>query len=282
MPANTFTQTEKAKQLYDLHHANKLLILPNIWNVLGAKLLQDIGYNAIATASASIAYSNGFKDGEIISFTQVLSILKSIAASVNVPVTADIESGYANDENELAQNIRQLIEAGIVGINIEDTNKKTYSLLSAEEQCKKIELIKNIATDMNVQLFINARTDCFIHAKNFSSPEQKLQETINRGLAYKQAGADCFYPILMNDENEIRAVVKQVAMPVNIIVMPGIPSLKILHETGVARVSLGPGFLKYAMQAMKNIALKLQHEEGVDDIINNDITSEYLQHLVAE
>ena len=282
MQANTFSQIEKAKQLYDLHHTNRLLILPNVWNVLGGKLLQDLGYKAIATASASIAYSNGFKDGENIPFAQVLSIVKGIATSVNVPVTADIENGYADDEKELAQNIKQLIETGIAGINIEDTNKKGNRFVSAEEQCKRIKLIKNIAADMNVPLFINARTDCFIHAKNFSSPEEKLQETINRGLAYKEAGADCFYPILMNNEKDIKAVVEQVAMPVNIIVMPGIPSLKMLHEIGVARVSLGPGFLKYAVQAMKNIALKLQQEEGIDDIINNDITNEYLQNLVAK
>ncbi len=103
MAANTFTQAEKAKQFYNLHHSGKLLILPNIWDVLGARLLQNLGYPAIATASASVAYSNGYNDGENISFSDVLLILKKITASVITPVTADIESGYADNEIQLTK-----------------------------------------------------------------------------------------------------------------------------------------------------------------------------------
>ena len=282
MAANKFSQAEKAKQFYDLHHADKLLILPNIWDVLGAKLLEDLGYPAIATASASVAYSNGYNDGEIISFADVLLILKKIAGSVNVPVTADVESGYAQNENQLKENIRRLIETGIVGINIEDTDKKTKTLVPAEVQSEKIKLIKDIAREMNVPLFINARTDCFIHEKSFASSQLKLEEAIKRGLAYKAAGADCFYPILARNEDEIKAIVEQVEMPVNIITMPGIPALKVLQEIGVARVSLGPSFLKYALKNMKDLAIKLQSQQGLEDITDNNFTSEYLKHLVAK
>ena len=278
---NILTQQEKAKQLYDLHHSGKLLILPNIWDVLGAKLLQDIGYAAVATASASIAYANGYDDGEHIPFSELLFILNRIAGNVNSPVTADIESGYAENKKELAQNIRKLIEAGIVGINIEDTNKKTNALLPLEEQCKNIELIKNISAQMNMPLFINARTDCYIHAGTFDSVELKLEETIKRGLAYKAAGADCFYPILVNDESEIKMITAQLNIPVNILTMPGMPSLNTLHSIGVSRVSLGPSFLKYAIKAMQSLAIKLQGEDGLDEIINNDITSAYLKQLVS-
>ena len=122
MVRNRSTQAEKAKQLHQLHHSGKLLILPNIWDVLGAKLLEDLGYEAIATASAAVAYSNGYNDGENIPFSEVLHILQRIAGSVNVPVTADIESGFAANDNELEKNMRQLIETGIVGINVEDTD----------------------------------------------------------------------------------------------------------------------------------------------------------------
>ncbi len=281
MATNTLSQQEKAKKLYDLHHSDKLLILPNIWNILGAKLLQDIGYTAIATASASIAYANGYNDGEHIPFDELLFILKRIAGSVNIPVTADIESGYADNEIELAHNIRKLIEAGIVGINIEDTNKKTSTLLPVEEQCKNIELIKNISAQMNVPLFINARTDCYVHADTFNSPALKLEETIKRGLAYKAAGADCFYPILVSDESEIKTITSQLSMPVNILTMPGIPSLSTLRSIGISRVSLGPSFLKCAIKAMQSLAIKLQHGDGLEDIVNNDITSIYLKQLVS-
>jgi len=280
MATSALTQADKAKQLYNLHHTGRLLILPNIWDVLGARLLEDLGYAAVATASASVAYSNGYNDGENIPFEDVVAILKRIAASVGIPVTADIESGYAENEAQLAANIRRLIETGIVGINIEDTDKKTKSLLPAAVQCDKIKLIKSIAAEMNMPLFVNARTDCYIHEKNFSSPQGRLEETIQRGMAYKTAGADCFYPILMKDEDEIKAIVQAVNMPVNIITMPGIPSLQALQQMGVARVSLGPSFLKYALKGMRDLAVKLQHHEGLEDITGNDISTDYLKHLV--
>ena len=114
----------------------------------------------------------------------------------------------------------------------------------------------------------------------FASPQLKLQETIKRGLAYKAAGADCFYPILAHNEDEIKAIVEQVEMPVNIITIPGIPALNVLQKMGVARVSLGPSFLKYALKHMKNLAIKLQSEQGLEEIVGNDITSDYLKHLV--
>ena len=282
MASEKLTQAEKAKQLYDLHHSNKLLILPNVWDVLGALLLEDVGYAAIATASASIAYSNGYNDGENISFADALNILKRIANSVNVPVTADIESGYSNDNMQLEKNIRALINAGIVGINIEDTDKKTKTLLPAAIQSEKIKLIRNVAAEMNVHLFINARTDTFIHATNFASPQQQLKETIQRGLAYKAAGANCFYPILFNKEDDIKAIVEAVKMPVNILMSPGIPALNVLEKIGVARVSLGPGFLRYAIKTMKELAIKLQHYKGIDEVTGNEITSDYFKKLVMQ
>lgn len=282
MTSKKFTQAEKAKQLYELHYSNKLLILPNIWNVLGALLLEDIGYSAIATASAAIAYANGYNDGENIPFTDVLNILTRIANSVNLPVTADIESGYAENEIQLEKNIRALIKAGIVGINIEDSDKKTKSLLPADVQCKRIKLIKKISAEMNVPLFINARTDTFIYEKSFDSQQLKLEESIKRGHAYKAAGADCFYPILVYKKDDIQTIVEEVRMPVNILVAPEIPELNVLQTIGVTRVSLGPGFLKYAIKAMKDLAIKLQNYEGINNVTGNDITSEYLKKLVMQ
>jgi 2-methylisocitrate lyase-like PEP mutase family enzyme len=277
--AEILSRHEKAKRFYDLHHNSKLLILPNIWDSLGALLLEDMGYSAVATASASIAFANGYDDGENISFNQLLAILKRIAEKVNIPVTADIESGYANDEQQLKQNIQQIIEAGIVGINIEDTDKKTNTLLPVEVQCKKIKLIKKVSEEMNVPLFINARTDVYLRSGD-NAAANKLEETIKRGFAYKDAGADCFYPITMNNAGDISSTIQQLQMPVNIIIMPGIPELMDLQKMGVARVSLGPGFLKYAIKAMKNLAEKLKSHAGMNDIIENEITSAYIKKLV--
>lgn len=273
------SQREKANQFRDLHHGSKMLILPNIWDCLGANLLENLNYPAIATASASVAFTNGYDDGENIAFNELLIILTRIANSVNIPVSADIESGFADNDTHLAENIRQLIETGIVGINIEDTDKKTKALLPAEVQCKRIKLIKAVSEEAGVALFINARTDVYLPGKNFDTPESKFEEALKRGNAYKSAGADCFYPIAIRDLNDIKRIVDQLQMPVNVIPIPGIPELNVLHEIGVARVSLGPSFLKIAIKSMKDIAVKLQNLEGLSEIVENEITTAYLKDL---
>jgi len=275
------TREEKTELFKQLHHSDKLLILPNIWDSLGALLLEDLGYPAIASASASIAFSRGYNDGEQIPFEELLVILQKIAINVNLPVTADIESGFADNENELAENIRQLLQTGVVGINFEDTEKKTGTLYPVDMQCKRIKVIKKVANETGMPLFINARTDVYVRGKGLDTPEAKLEETIRRSVAYKNAGADCFSPLAIQKELDIKAVVDTVKMPVNIILIPGVPGIDILHKSGIRRISLGPGFLKIAIQAMKNLATKLQNHEGLEEIAGNTITSDYLIKLVT-
>jgi len=275
------SQSEKEKQLHELHHNNKLLVLPNIWNPLSAKLLEDTGYKAVATASASIAFANGYQDGEKIPFDDLIFILKRIVKSVNIPVTADIESGYASNNAVLKENIKRLIDTGIAGINFEDSRHDEQKLFSKEEQSEKISLIKNTAAGDGSNLFINARTDVFIK-QNHLSKEEKLAEAIERGKAYKAVGADAFYPIFLKEKLSIKRVIKKVALPVNILMLPGIPDFSELKGIGVARISLGPGFLKYAIKSMKNIAEKLLHHEGMDEITGNPITTDYLKNLISK
>lgn len=278
--ANLLHQQEKSKQFYKLHHSGKLLVLPNIWDPLGGLLLESLGYPAIATASASVAFANGYDDGEYIPFNDLLALLKRIVNKLNIPVSADIESGYAGNDNHLKENIRQLFETGIVGINIEDTDKKTNSLLPTEIQCQKISLIRKVSEEMGIYLFINARTDVYIRGNDFATSESKLEETLKRGAAYKAAGADCFFPIAMKEADDIKKTVEFLKMPVNISLIPGVPKLNNLSEMGAARVSLGPSLLKIAIKAMQNVALKLQRHEGEDEITENEITTVYLKNLV--
>jgi 2-methylisocitrate lyase-like PEP mutase family enzyme len=274
------SQQEKAKLFYKLHYSKDILVLPNIWDCLGAILLESLGYPAIATASAAVAFTNGYDDGEHIPFDELLAILKKIATSVNVPVTADIESGFADTEDQLKENILQLIQTGVAGINFEDTDKKTNSLFPVEIQSQRIKAIRKIAGEMNVPLFINARTDVYVRGKGMDAPGAKLEEAIKRGAAYKAAGADCFFPLAIQKEGDIKTIVEQLQMPVNIILIAGVPELNTLHTIGVKRVSLGPGFLKIAVRAMKNLAIKLRQHEGLTDIATNEITSDYLISLV--
>jgi len=274
------SQQEKAEIFHSLHNNGKLLVLPNIWEPLGAALLEDIGYTAIATASASVALTNGFPDGENIPFKDLLVLLKKITSAVNIPVTADVESGYADNNVQLSENIKRLVDSGIVGINIEDTNKKSKKLYSIEEQCERIRLIKNVSKTAGVSLFINARTDIFLHAAEFNSEEAKMNAVIERGKAYREAGGDCFFPVLLIQENNIKTLLSQLGNPVNIIAFKGIPPLSRLNEMGVARISLGPGILKLAIKKIKETAEKLINYEGLDEVTENDITSDYLKSLV--
>jgi 2-methylisocitrate lyase-like PEP mutase family enzyme len=276
------TQKEKALKLYALHHTGKLLILPNIWDVLGALLLEKLQFPAIATASAAVAYSNGYNDGEQIPFSEVLIRLKQIAHSVEVPVTADIESAYATTDKQLRENVELFIDTGIAGINIEDTNTSTNRLYSIEEQCKRIRIIKEVANERDIPLFVNARTDVMIHGNLFRNDEAKYEEIVKRGLAYKETGADGFYPILIKKEEDLKRLVATIDFPVNVLTFPGIPSLKALEEMGIARVSLGPNYLKLTLKAMKDMALKLRDYEGLTEIVNNDVTSDYVKGLVSK
>ncbi len=274
------TQKEKALKLYALHHTGKLLILPNIWDTLGALLLESLQFPAIATASASVAFSNGYNDGEQLPFNEVLICLKQIAQSVDTPVTADIESAYATTDAQLRENIDLLLDTGIAGVNIEDTRTDNHTLYSLDEQCNRIRIIKEVAQERDIPLFINARTDVLIHGNLFPNEKAKFDEIVKRGLAYKEAGAGCFYPILMKKEEDLKKLVTTINYPVNVLTFPGIPSLKTLEELGVARVSLGPNYLKLALKTMKDMALKLKDYEGLNEIINNDITSDYVKGLV--
>lgn len=276
---SNLTQQAKALLFYELHHNGRMLILPNIWDPLGALLLESIGYPAIATASAAIAYTNGYDDGEQMPFDSVLERLNAITHCVNLPVTADIESGYATTNSRLRENIKSLIDTGIVGINFEDSDKQSGLLIPVNIQSERINLVREVANESGIRLFINARTDVYIKGTDFDD-YGKLLETIKRGRAYIDAGADCIFPIAVKQINHIRELTSNIAAPINILAIPGVPDFKKLNDLGVARVSLGPGFLKIAVSALKNFAESLRNFEGMDEITNNEISSEYLKNLV--
>lgn len=271
----------KATIFNQLHHNGKLLVLPNVWDPLSALLLEDLGYPAVATASASIAFANGYHDGQKIPFKNVLKNLKRIVESVNIPVSADIESGYATSNAELEENIKMLIDTGIAGINFEDSLHDKEGLVPLNDQCEKISLIKKLAGQMGTSLFINARSDVFLKS-NKLTVENKMEELILRGKAYKHAGADGFYPMIVKEKAQIERVIQEVDLPVNVILLPGIPDFEVLQNMRLARISLGPGFLKIAINAMKNLGEKLLRFEGMDEIINNPVTGEYLNHLLKD
>ncbi len=272
---------EKENFFQQLHHNEKLLILPNVWDVLSAALLERIGYPAVATSSSAIALSNGYRDGEKLPFDELLKILTRISAGVNIPVSADVETAYASNPAELRENIKKLIDTGITGINYEDSKHNGNGLISIEEQCENIEIIRKTAEGAGSALFINARIDVYIKA-NHLSDDEKLTEAIKRGKAYKDSGADGLYPIILKNKNHIEELVKETGLPVNITMIQGIPGFEVLKELGVKRISLASGFLKASVYSLKNIAELLLKEEGMNVFFQNMVSSDYLNGLIAD
>jgi 2-methylisocitrate lyase-like PEP mutase family enzyme len=275
------TPQEKANEFRALHHSGELLILPNIWDPLGARMLEELGYPAIATASASVAFTNGYDDGEQIPINDALARITQIAKSVQVPVTADFESAYADNETQLQKNIEGLLQTGVVGLNFEDYDRKTGSLYPTDVQCRRIGVIRKLADGAGIPLFINARTDVYLRS-NLYNAEQRLNETINRSKAYQDAGSDCLFAPGMKSKDELSRLINAVKTPVNIIAMPGIPDFDTLKEIGIARLSLGPGFLRIAISAMRDLAVRLNSYEGLAEVLENEITTEYLRNLVKK
>jgi 2-methylisocitrate lyase-like PEP mutase family enzyme len=261
------SQAIKADLFRNQHLSGKLLVLPNIWDSLGARLLQQAGYKSVATASVATALSNGYLDGERIPFMQLLKVVNQIVSAVPLPVTVDIERGFADSVIQLKENIRLLIENGAIGINIEDSHPDHQGLFSIAEQCRKIEGIREVGIQCGVPIVINARTDVFLQKNH----ENAMTKAIERGLAFKKAGADCFYPIVLNSYDEISHIIMEVEMPINVLLSKPVSDLEKLEKMGVARLSLGPNLLNHALATMKLV---------VDGLLRYDSTAFFSKELL--
>jgi 2-methylisocitrate lyase-like PEP mutase family enzyme len=185
----TRSQPEKALRLLSLHTSGEMLVLPNVWDPIGARILEKMAYSAVATASAAVAASLGYQDGQMIRRTTLIDLIGRIARSVQVPVTADIEAGYGNTLSELEETVHLVIESGVVGVNIEDSLKDDGVLRPIDEQCQRICKLRQVADSREVHLVINARVDSFLLSAY--TRQQSVQEAVDRARAYTAAGADC-------------------------------------------------------------------------------------------
>ena len=273
------TQIQKAQDFLALHHDRKLLVLPNIWDPLGAKLLESLGYPAVATASAAVAYSRGYDDGQKISFDEMLEVIQRIVGSVEIPVSADIESGYAENPREVAENVRQVLAVGAVGINLEDSVSEGGSLRPIDFQCERIAAVRQMAEQEGVPLVINARIDVFISGGSRSKPEMTT-ETITRAKAYLEAGADCIYLIALGDVETLQQIQAEIDAPINVYASASTASMAELEAIGISRLSLGPGFLKASLTAMKKVALELKNYSSYDSFTKDVMTSEEIVKLI--
>src|SRR3954447_24686136 len=191
---------KKADILRSLHHGSRMLLLPNAWDVTSAKMVEQLGFPAIATTSAGIANSLGYPDGEMISCDEMLAIVGRIARAVLVPVSADMEAGYARTSDKMYETAAAIIQSGAVGLNLEDGEGGEKRLAEMDLQVKKIEAIKKASADLGVPLVINARTDAYW--LKTAAESNRMAQTITRAQAYREAGADCIFVLGMHRADE--------------------------------------------------------------------------------
>lgn len=254
----------KFETFKSLHNGSDLFILPNAWDAQSASIFQENKYAAVGTSSAAVAASLGYADGENMPFADYLFVVRRIAASVKIPVTIDIEMGYGKTAEAIYSNLQQLIEAGVVGINIEDSviGNGIRSLKDAKEFSRLIERIKTQLTNAHESLFINVRCDTFL-----LNVKDKQTETAQRLKLYESAGADGIFLPVISDENDITAAVKLTKLPLNVMVIPGLPPLDKLRALGVKRLSMGP-FLHGATYAKaKALALEVITNNSINSIL---------------
>jgi 2-methylisocitrate lyase-like PEP mutase family enzyme len=237
----------QAETLRALHHGTSPLVLPNVWDAATARAVADAGFPVIATSSLAVAASLGYEDDDSMPVDEAFGAIRRIAASVDLPVTADIEAGYQLPAPEL---VRRLLEAGAVGCNLEDSDHHGADVLvSAERQAERLRSVREASEAAGVSLVINARVDVFL--RQAGAPESRLPEAIRRGRAYLAAGADCVYPIGLTDPAAIETFVREVGAPVNIWDRPDGPTLDALAELDVARISLAAGLFRRFIAEVK-------------------------------
>lgn len=241
-----------------LHVSGRPLVLVNVWDVGSATVVAGTGARAIATSSWAVAAALGYPDGERVPAELALAMLERIVAAVSVPCTVDIESGYGASPEAVARTVRRVAGAGACGCNLEDGVGDGRTLRTVAAQAARIRSARQAASESDPGFFINARTDVFMIAPAGGSDEGRVREVIERGHAYKAAGADgLFVPGLLAPQ-QVDAVVRGVGLPVNVMLDGIDSSWDALRAAGVARVSFGPAAYLHAMAALRAVATRSQ------------------------
>ncbi len=262
-------------------HDQRPLVLPNAWDAGSARVIERAGAQAIATTSAGVSWALGQRDGHGLSRHRAMEAVRAIVEAVFVPVSADVESGYGTGTpDDVAETVEAVLDAGAVGINLEDApGKGNDPLLAPEEQAERIGAARQAARAKGVDLFINARIDVYLAGAGKSA--ERLEDVIRRAALYLEAGADGVFVPAVTDTDTVAALVAGIDAPLNVMAGPGAASVRELGKLGVARVSLGPavalgalGFLERAAREVLTEGTYQTLEEGLsfkeaDGLFNN-------------
>lgn len=241
-------QRERASAFRDLHQRGPILVLPNAWDAASARVFELAGARAIATTSSGVAHALGYPDGEHVPRELMLTIVQRVIATVAVPVSVDLEMGYGRTPAEVAESVRLVVEAGGVGVNLEDRTEEPEGLAA------KIRAVRGL----DLPLFVNARTDWFLWEKG--TPEERFVETVRRARAYEAAGADGLFVPGLIDPATIARLLGEIRLPLNLLTRPGLPPVAELARLGVRRVTIGGG----GMCAVVGLTRRIAHGLLVD------------------
>ena len=261
------TLREKADAFRRLHAGPGIFVLPNVWDVVTARVVEAAGFPALATTSAGVAWALGYPDGERISRDEMLAAVGRIARSVRVPVTADMEAGYGAAPEAAAETARGTITAGAVGLNLED-GTDDGSLLDVTLHVERIRAAREAGGAAGVPIVVNARTDAF-EIKEWT-PAQRLAEAVRRANAYHAAGADCLFVPHVSDPETIARLAREIEGPLNVIAGPPAPPIPELARLGVRRASLGPRLIQATLGLLRRVVLELRAHgtyEAMRDLI---------------
>ena len=273
-------QAEKAERFRKLHLGPRILVLPNAWDVASARILEELGYPAIATTSAGVAFSLGYPDGQRVSRDQMLEAVARIARGVRVPVTADMESGYGVSVRDMSETAKALIAAGAIGLNFEDvTGDDETSHVDLKLQVEKIGAIVEVSKSAGVPLVLNARTDVYLMP--IGPAETRFERTVERLRAYRKAGADCLFAPGVQDRETIAKLVAAIKAPLNILLSAACPTIRELETMGVARVSAGSSAMRATLGLLRRIGKELMEEGTYKHLLEGAVPWTEINQIMA-
>ena len=277
------TQEERARHFLSLHRMKRPFVLANSWDVVTALLFAREGFLAIGTSSYATAATLGLPDGQQIDLQETVNLVRRLAHRIDLPISADIEAGYAETVEGAVRSASAVFAAGAVGINIEDgTSDPDRPLLDLLLQCEKIGAIRAMVDAADFHPVVNARTDTFLLSNR--DLRSRVRETIVRGRAYSEAGADCVFVPDMGDLDAatMKELVDEIGTPLNVVAGGATPSMTALEEIGIARVSMGPRVMRAGLGLFREIAREILDHGTFKKLTTGALSYEETNQLLAE
>jgi 2-methylisocitrate lyase-like PEP mutase family enzyme len=255
-------------------HQQDILVLGNVWDAGTARLIESLGAKALATTSAAVSWSHGYADGDLLPVRLLVATVSEITRVVRVPLSVDIEGGYSNDPVAAGEAVAAVIDAGAVGINIED------GAAPADLLCAKIEEAKRAGVRLGVDLFVNARTDVFL--QNLVEDARKVDETLARAERYHAAGADGLFVPYVTETADIKAIVAGTPLPLNVLARPTLAPASELAALGVRRLSAGSGIAQAAFGRIASLAAAFLKDGVSHPLVEGAMLYPEINKLLAE